>query len=222
MRLMPTSITTAPGLIQSPRIISGRPTAATRMSARAAEAPAGRRVRECAIVTVQSAAAATARSACRRGSSGRPPPRAGPRGSPDGRARSSTMLPAGVQGTKAASSVAHRRAGPTLIGWSPSDVLVGIDRADHRAGVEPVRQRQLHQDAVDRRDRRSAPATWSSSVGLRACRPAGRSAPSEAAVLGGAALVGHIDLARRVLADQHHGQARRLPGRGLRAPPRPS
>ena len=33
-RLMPTSITMAPGLIQSPRTISGRPTAATRMSAR--------------------------------------------------------------------------------------------------------------------------------------------------------------------------------------------
>ena len=33
-RLMPTSITTAPGLTQSPRTISGRPTAATRMSAR--------------------------------------------------------------------------------------------------------------------------------------------------------------------------------------------
>ena len=33
-RLMPTSITVAPGLIQSPLTISGRPTAATTMSAR--------------------------------------------------------------------------------------------------------------------------------------------------------------------------------------------
>ena len=33
-RLMPTSMTAAPGLIQSPRIISARPTAPTRMSAR--------------------------------------------------------------------------------------------------------------------------------------------------------------------------------------------
>src|SRR5260221_467282 len=33
-RLMPTSITDAPGLTQSPRTISARPTAATRMSAR--------------------------------------------------------------------------------------------------------------------------------------------------------------------------------------------
>ena len=51
-RLMPTSMTVAPGLIQSPLIISGRPTAATRMSA--VRHRAGRsRVRECAIVTVQ-------------------------------------------------------------------------------------------------------------------------------------------------------------------------
>ena len=34
MRLIPTSMTVAPGLIQSPLIISGRPTAATRISAR--------------------------------------------------------------------------------------------------------------------------------------------------------------------------------------------
>ena len=50
-RLMPTSITVAPGLIQSPRTISGRPTAANRMSAR--RQTAGRsRVFECATVTV--------------------------------------------------------------------------------------------------------------------------------------------------------------------------
>ena len=49
---MPTSITVAPGLIQSPGTISGRPTAATTISAR--RTTAGRSlVRECAIVTVQ-------------------------------------------------------------------------------------------------------------------------------------------------------------------------
>ena len=52
MRLMPTSITVAPGLIQSPPTIRGRPTAATRMSARRQTA-ARSRVRECATVTVQ-------------------------------------------------------------------------------------------------------------------------------------------------------------------------
>ena len=52
MRLIPTSITVAPGLIQSPLIISGRPTAATRMSA--LRQTSGRsRVREWATVTVQ-------------------------------------------------------------------------------------------------------------------------------------------------------------------------
>ena len=51
VRLMPTSMTAAPGLIQSPRIICGRPTAATSTSA--ARHSAGRsRVRECATVTV--------------------------------------------------------------------------------------------------------------------------------------------------------------------------
>ena len=51
-RLMPTSITVAPGFSQSPFTISGRPTAATTMSAR--RTTAGRsRVRLWAMVTVQ-------------------------------------------------------------------------------------------------------------------------------------------------------------------------
>ena len=51
-QLMPTSITTEPCLIQSPRTDPDRPTAATRISAQ--RASAGRsRVREWAIVTVQ-------------------------------------------------------------------------------------------------------------------------------------------------------------------------
>ena len=54
-RLMPTSITVAPGLIQSPRTISGRPTAAT-SEIGAADDGGRSRLRECAIVTVQFAA----------------------------------------------------------------------------------------------------------------------------------------------------------------------
>src|SRR6185369_14008375 len=51
MRLIPTSMTVAPGLIQSPRTISGRPIAATTMSAR--RTTSGRsRVREWQMVTV--------------------------------------------------------------------------------------------------------------------------------------------------------------------------
>ena len=53
------AITVAPGLIQSPRIISARPTAATRISARR-QTPGRSRVRECAIVTVQLAASSNA------------------------------------------------------------------------------------------------------------------------------------------------------------------
>ena len=49
---MPTSITVAPGLTQGAVTRPGRPTAVTRMSARA-QTSAGFRVRECATVTVQ-------------------------------------------------------------------------------------------------------------------------------------------------------------------------
>ena len=71
VRLMPTSITTAPGLTISAVTKRGRPMAATRTSAR--RAPRRRsRVRECATVTVQlRLRAAASRSACRRCSSGR-------------------------------------------------------------------------------------------------------------------------------------------------------
>ena len=48
---MPTSMTVAPGFSQSPRTISGRPTAATTMSARRTRQE-GRASGECAMVTV--------------------------------------------------------------------------------------------------------------------------------------------------------------------------
>ena len=51
-RVLPTSITVAPGLIQSPLIKRGLPTATTRMSARR-HSSARSRVLECATVTVQ-------------------------------------------------------------------------------------------------------------------------------------------------------------------------
>ena len=57
-RLMPTSITAAPGLIQSPRTICGRPVAAIRISAPRAIAGRSRDL-ECATVTVQSAASSS-------------------------------------------------------------------------------------------------------------------------------------------------------------------
>ncbi len=54
-RLMPTSMTAAPGLTQSALTISALPTAATRMSA-SRQTPGRSAVREWAMVTVQSAA----------------------------------------------------------------------------------------------------------------------------------------------------------------------
>ena len=50
------------------------------------------------------------------------------------------------------------------------DVLRRIDRADDARLVEVVRQRQLHEDAVDRRRRRSAPRSRSSSSSSRRLR----------------------------------------------------
>ena len=91
--------------------------------------------------------AAAAPAACRRCWSGRSPPL------PGRRATRCTVLasmtqPSGVQGTSAGRPVASR---PALTGWKPSTSLRGIDRVEHLLGVDLLRQRQLHQDAVHRR-----------------------------------------------------------------------
>ena len=76
-RFIPTSITVAPSPIQSPGTNSGRPMAATTMSAR--RVTSGRSlVRLCAMVTVRCRPAGAAPSACRRCSSGRSPRRSHP------------------------------------------------------------------------------------------------------------------------------------------------
>jgi hypothetical protein len=123
MRLMPTSMTVAPGFTQSPFTISGRPTAATRISAVRASA-ARSFVREWATVTVQLAAS-------RRLAIGLPtmlerpmttalrPDRSLPR------TRSiSSMEPAGVQGTKAVSA-SPAPSLPTLTKVKPSTSFSG-------------------------------------------------------------------------------------------------
>ena len=143
-RLMPTSMTSAPGLIQSPLTMRGRPTAATRMSAR--RHSAGRsRVFEWAMVTVQlsrssSAAIGLPTMLERPTTMALRPARSG------FWSLSSMRQPAGVHGTR-----------PSAPGRQPSDiddveavdVLVGIDRGQDRGLVDLLRQRQLHQDAVD-------------------------------------------------------------------------
>ena len=119
-RLMPTSTTVAPGLIQSPRIISGRPTAATRMSA--VRHRAGRsRVREWAMVTVQLSPSSS-------WAIGLPTMLERPTitaFSPDSSPSScfsSIRQPSGVHGTSPGSPTASR---PALTTWKPSTSLSG-------------------------------------------------------------------------------------------------
>ena len=126
---MPTSITVAPGLTQSPRTISGRPTAATRMSAAAHDAG---QIAGAAVGDGDGAAlgrAAASPSACRRCSSGRSPPRGARLRSPSS-ALSRWRQPSGVQGT---SAVEPDRQPPGVDRVEAVDILVGVDRVDHPA-----------------------------------------------------------------------------------------
>ena len=122
---MPTSITVAPGLIQSPRTKFGRPIAATTMSA-VRHSAARSFVLECAMVTVQSARS----SSC---ATGRPTrferpittalaPAILPSAS-----CSSIEQPSGVHGTGKSSGApgAAEARRPTFIGWKPSTSLAG-------------------------------------------------------------------------------------------------
>src|SRR5436190_6702820 len=124
-RLMPTSITAAPGLIQSPRTSSGLPIATTRMSA-VRQSAAKSRVREWPMVTVQSARS----SSC---ATGRPTrverpitTACLPLNDPSVSA-SSIEQPSGVQGTGKSSGApeAIEPSRPTFIGWKPSTSLSG-------------------------------------------------------------------------------------------------
>ena len=150
--------------------------------------------------------AAAAPSACRRCSSGRRPPRSSPERS----------LPSACFDQDHA---ARRRAGHERRSRAPDrepadidrmeavDVLVGVDRLDAPACVDVLRQRQLHEDAVDRgigvEPRRSAPA-----VRPRWSRPAACAAPNGSRIPPPCRLLlRDIDLARRVLADEHHREA---------------
>ena len=129
-RLMPTSITVAPGLIQSPRTISGRPTAANSRSARRHTAGRSRGLRMRDRDGRSSRPAAAAPAACRRCWSGRSPPPPCP--ASDGCTVFARMTqPSGVHGTSAGSPVASR---PALTGWKPSTSLRRIDRVEHLAG----------------------------------------------------------------------------------------
>ncbi len=141
---MPTSMTTAPGLIQSRFTISGTPTAATSRSA--PRQTAGRSlVLECATVTVQL-------SRSRSAAMGLPTMFERPMTTAFTPFRSRmTFLarmaePVGVQGHERA--LADPQAAD--VGRVEAvDVPIGIDRVQNLLGIHVLRQRQLHQDAGD-------------------------------------------------------------------------
>ncbi len=206
---MPTSITVAPGLIQSPLTISARPTAATRMSA-SRQMPGRSLEREWAMVTVQSAASSSWAIGLpirfeRPITTARLPDR-----SPT-TSLSSTMQPAGVHEVRAGRPLARR---PALVTVRPSTSLSGEIAATIDALTRVVGHRELHQDPVDGRivvealDQRQ-------QLGLRGLGRQAVGLGMHARGGGLLALAADIDLAGGVLADQHHGQARRQAVLGL-------
>ena len=205
---MPTSITVAPGLIQSPLTISGRPTAATTISAR--RTTLGRsRVRECAIVTVQLSAS----SSCAIGLPTmfeRPITTASRPDRSPSRSLSSIRQPSGVHGTKPCRPVASR---PALTGWKPSTSLSGSIRGDHDLLVDMLRAaaagrgcRRPSTSALSRST--SASSSASGDVGGQPVLEA-----LHARLDGRLALGADIDRGRRILADQHDREAGRAAGR---------
>ena len=202
IRLMPTSITVAPGLIQSPFTISGRPTAATTMSARRTT-PGRSRVREWAIVTVQLS----------------PSSKLGHRLADDVRPADHHGLHPRQVAVKVAQQhqAAKRRAGhhgllprpqqPHVRDVEAVDVLRRVDGVDDEVGIEVLRQRQLDEDAVHRRVG-VQPRDERQKIGLGGLGGQlvleGRH-PGLGRLL---ALVADVDLARRVLAHQHDRKPR--------------
>ena len=142
-RLMPTSITVAPGLTQGAVTRPGRPTAATRMSARA-QTSAGLRVRECATVTVQFSRS----SSCAIGRPTmfeRPSTTASRPARSPSRSRSSIRQPSGRAGHGGVPSAGQP---PDVLGVEAVHVLAERHGVDHPRLVDVRGQRQLHQDAV--------------------------------------------------------------------------
>jgi hypothetical protein len=100
-----------------------------------------------------------------------------------------------------------------LTGFSPSTSFSGSNAGDDLPLVDLRRGGQLDQDAVDRRIEVEAV----DQRGQRLWRSVGGQAVLEALHASRhrrLALVADIDLARGVLADQHHGQPRRATGFG--------
>ena len=200
---MPTSITVAPGLTQSRRTISGLPTAANTRSARRQTA-ARSRVRECATVTV----AFSASSSC---TSGLPTMLERPittASSPASESMHGLGQPHAAERRARRQRRQARRQAPGIDRMKAVDVLGRIDGGDHLLRVDLRRQRELHQDAVHGRIG-VEPADQREQLGLGRGRRQPMIERPHAAADGHLHLAADIDLARRIVADQHD----REPGR---------
>ena len=182
----------------------GRPIAATRMSARRAIAAASS-VFEWTVVTVQSAASSNAAN----------------RLADDVRAAEHDRLCAGkirctvrgsIRGSLAActargrGSPAHKPADIDRV--KPIDVLFRVDRRHHPMNVDLRRQRQLHQNAVDRARRALSLRDFRDERRSRWRTAAGAARTSQARRRRRRRLGADITAARRVVADQDRGETR--------------
>ena len=107
-----------------------------------------------------------------------------------------------------------------VLGMEGVDVLERIDGLRARVLVDLLRQRQLHQDAVDRRVAVEPVDQGQKLVGGGFGRGAVQLA-GDAGLLAGLLLVANVDLAGRVFAHQHGRQAGRHARRARRTPPLP-
>ena len=201
-RLMPTSITVAPGLIQSRRTISALPTAANTTSARRQTAGKiagpGMRDRHRRVLRKQQLRERLADDV---GAADHhrfePVERGHARSSPGARSRAAC---------RARAPAARPTSRPAFTGWKPSTSLPGSIAAITFLRIDLRRQRQLHQDAVHGRSalsRADEPA-----VRLRWSRRQAVIERAHAASGGHLHLAADIDLARRIVADQHDREPR--------------
>ena len=144
-RLMPTSITVAPGFSQSPLIISGRP---DRGDEDVGAADDGGQVAGPAVGDGDGAVLAEQQLRHRLADDVRAADHhrfeAGKVAEPGPSAASGS--PAACRGPAPSSPTASR---PAFVDVEAVDVLGRVDRGDHRALVDLRRQRQLDEDAVD-------------------------------------------------------------------------
>ena len=205
MRLVPTSMTTAPGLIQAPRI---ELRAADRRDQHVgARRPRPRRSRGARVADGHRRVALEQQEGDRL---------ADQVAAADHHGARAVQLDAGrVEQAHDAERRARPQARPAarpgrawLTGCRPSTSLRGVDRVEHRSASMRRRQRQLHEDAVHV----VARVELVHQVEQLACASSRRQLVGErgdAALGAGLALAAHVGRRGRVVADQH----RRQPGR---------